>query len=59
MIEGLVTKFGKSVAHKVYKITQKTEADGGMEVNVSHAGFSFWIEASLITRFVTDQIALD
>ena len=26
--------FGKEVAHKLYKITQKKEVEGGMEINV-------------------------
>lgn len=33
LIEGLVTKFGKQVAHRLYKLTQKKEKDGGMEIN--------------------------
>ncbi|XP_023320111.1 phosphorylated adapter RNA export protein [Eurytemora carolleeae] len=33
LLEGLVFKFGKTLAHKLYKLTQKTEAAGGLEIN--------------------------
>ena len=35
LVEGIVTRFGKELAHKLYKLTQKTEINGGMEINVS------------------------
>ena len=35
LIEGIVSKFGKTVAHTVYKLTQAKEVDGGIEINVS------------------------
>ena len=30
-----MTKFGKTVAHNVYKLTQKKEIEGGIEISVS------------------------
>jgi len=33
LLEGIVVTFGKEVAHKLYKITQKKEVEGGMEIN--------------------------
>jgi len=33
LVEGFVTKFGKTVAHNVYKLTQKKEIEGGIEIN--------------------------
>jgi len=33
LLQGLITQFGKSAANKVYKLTQKCEAKGGMEIN--------------------------
>merc|ERR1719193_2943280 len=33
LIEGIVDKFGKELAHKLYKLTQKKEIGGGLEIN--------------------------
>jgi len=68
LIETLVAEFGKTVAHKLYKLTQKCEQEGGMEINNgarrrTSGGVFLWlfktdpsigIDLQLVKKFLAD-----
>ena len=47
MLEGIVKTFGKELAHKLYKLTQKKEAAGGMEIHVSQMCYAYYFVAGV------------
>lgn len=47
LLEGIVKTFGKELAHKLYKLTQKKEAAGGMEIHVSQMCYAYYFVAGV------------